>query len=182
MKRLIIASLLAGLTWNAQAALIFIGGGTLSGNQEVPPHANAGTGTAAVTVDDQGDRDPNTNLLSWDVTFSGLTSPIVAAHFHGPAQPGQNAAIQVPITDSLIGPPSTSGELQGSANIGAGDFQQLAHGLWYVNVHSSMFPAGETRAQITGTEQIPEPSSMALAGLALLALALPRRRSRLRAE
>ncbi|HZX30649.1 MAG TPA: CHRD domain-containing protein [Rhodocyclaceae bacterium] len=181
MKRLIIASLLVGLAASAQATVIFSGKGTLTGAQEVPPHMVPGMGTATVTVDNGNDLNPNTNRLSWDIIFSKLTTNITAAHFHGPAQPGMNAPIKVPITGSLLGAPGTSGELKGSANISAADFRQLTAGLWYANIHTVRYPDGEIRGQITGSApsgSVPEPSSMALLGLALAGLALPGLRNR----
>ena len=58
----------------------------LDGKSEVPPNASAGTGTADI------DYDPASKKLSWKVTYSGLSGPATAAHFHGPAEAGKNAA------------------------------------------------------------------------------------------
>ena len=37
--------------------------------------------------------DPATKELSWSGTFTGLTGPATAAHFHGPAEAGKNAGV-----------------------------------------------------------------------------------------
>ena len=49
---------------------------TLDAKSEVPPNASTGTGTADI------DYDPATKKLSWKVTYSGLSGPATAAHFH----------------------------------------------------------------------------------------------------
>ena len=67
---------------------------TLSGASEVPPTTSTGTGAATVTLDTA------TGKLSWDVTYSGLSGPAMAAHIHGPADPGQNAGVVVPFERS----------------------------------------------------------------------------------
>ena len=64
---------------------------TLSGASEVPPTTSAGTGAATATLDTA------TGKLVWDVTYSGLTGAALAAHIHGPADPGQNAGVMVPL-------------------------------------------------------------------------------------
>jgi CHRD domain-containing protein/PEP-CTERM motif-containing protein len=47
----------------------------------------------------------------------------------------------------------------------------LFSGILYMNVHTSTFPGGEIRGQLTLTG-VPEPSTMALTGLGAAALAL----------
>ena len=56
----------------------------LKGASEVPPNTTVGTGTVTATYD------PATKELSYSGSFSGLTGPVLAAHFHGPAEPGKN--------------------------------------------------------------------------------------------
>ncbi len=50
----------------------------LDGKTEVPPTTSAGTGTADI------DYDAASKKLSWKLTYSGLSGPATAAHFHGP--------------------------------------------------------------------------------------------------
>jgi hypothetical protein len=70
----------------------------LNGASEVPATTSAGTGTATATLDTA------TRKLSWDVTYSGLSGPAMAAHIHGPAAPGQNAPVVVPFRGNLASP------------------------------------------------------------------------------
>ena len=57
----------------------------LTGAQCVPPVDTSGTGTAEITYD------PATRVVTWNISYSGLSSPTTMAHFHGPAKQGQNA-------------------------------------------------------------------------------------------
>jgi hypothetical protein len=56
---------------------------TLDGKAQVPPNTSAATGTADL------DYDPASKKLSWKLSYSGLSGPATAAHFHGPAEAGQ---------------------------------------------------------------------------------------------
>ena len=107
---------------------------TLDGSQPVPPNGSAASGEGHVTLDTQ------TNLLTWFVTHQGLTGAHTASHFHGPALPGQNAGVQVGMG---VGNP-----LVGSAPITQQQANDLLAGLWYVNLHTTVFPAGEIRGQV----------------------------------
>ena len=109
----------------------------LAGSSEVPPTTSNASGTASATLNKQ------TNELSWTVTYSGLSGPATAAHFHGPAMPGQNAGVVVPITGSLVSP------IKGAAMLTALQAAEVTAGRWYVNVHTAANPNGEIRGQVT---------------------------------
>ena len=51
-----------------------------------------GTGLGTVSFDTV------TKVLSWSVTYSGLSGPCTAVHFHGPASAGVNANVVVAMT------------------------------------------------------------------------------------
>jgi CHRD domain len=65
---------------------------TMNGKSEVPANATAGTGTVTATYDTA------TKKLTWKGSYSGLTGPATAAHFHGPASVGKNAGVMIPIS------------------------------------------------------------------------------------
>src|SRR3979490_1063729 len=77
---------------------------TLDSKSEVPANTSAGNGTADI------DYDAATKKLSWKLTYSGLSGPATAAHFHGPAAAGANAGVAVAI-------PNTASGSEGSATL-----------------------------------------------------------------
>jgi CHRD domain len=109
----------------------------LDAKSEVPPNASAGTGTADI------DYDPATKKLSWKLTYTGLSGPATAAHFHGPAETGKNAGVAVAI------PGATSSPAEGSATLTDAQAADLEAGRYYVNVHTQANPGGEIRGQVT---------------------------------
>ena len=110
---------------------------TLSGAQEVPANASPARGTAEVQFSSV------TNVLTWKVSYTGLSGPVTGAHIHGPAAPGQNAGVVVPFSGELNGPSP-----RGQATITQAQYGDLAAGLWYVNIHTAQFPGGEIRGQL----------------------------------
>jgi hypothetical protein len=121
----------------AQAQGMIIGSlmsATLGGAKEVPPNSSTGSGVAAIKLD--GD------VLSWVITYSGMSGPVTNAHFHGPAAAGANAGVIVPFAGSLGSP------IAGSQKLTAAQIAGLRSGLWYVNLHSAAFPGGEIRGQV----------------------------------
>jgi len=109
----------------------------MTGAQETPANDSKGTGTVDATYD------AATKTLTWTVTYSGLTGPAAAAHFHGPAKVGVKAAPVVPITGDLKSP------IKGSATLTDQQAKDLDAGLLYFNIHSAKFPDGEIRGQLT---------------------------------
>ena len=110
----------------------------LNGTLEVPSNTSGAIGTVMVTLDQA------TRGILIDGTFSGLTSPVTAAHIHGPAPAGMNAAIIIPLT--ITG--TTSGTVTGTATMDQAQMDMMLSGQTYVNIHSSNYPAGEIRAQV----------------------------------
>lgn len=110
---------------------------SLNAKSEVPPNASAATGTANINYD------PATKKLSWTLTYSGLTGPATAAHFHGPAEAGKNAGVAVAIPNAGKSP------VEGSATLTAAQAADLVAGKYYVNVHTQANPGGEIRGQVT---------------------------------
>ena len=110
---------------------------TLDGKSEVPANTSAGTGSADV------DYDAATKKLTWKLTYSGLSGPATAAHFHGPAEAGKNAGVAVAI------PNATSSPVEGSATLTDAQAADLVAGKYYINIHTAANPGGEIRGQVT---------------------------------
>ena len=110
---------------------------TLDGKSEVPPTTGAGKGTADI------DYDAATKKLTWKVTYSGLSGPATAGHFHGPAEAGKNAGVAVAIPNIAASP------VDGSATLTDAQAADLMAGKYYVNIHTAANPGGEIRGQVT---------------------------------
>lgn len=111
----------------------------LSGDQQVPANPSTATGSCNIIL----------NELSGAVTvscmFNGLTTAAVAAHIHGLAPAGINAAVIVPLTASA----AINGTIVGDGVLDAAQMTGMIDGLTYVNLHTSQNPGGEIRGQIT---------------------------------
>ena len=86
--------------------------------------------------------DPATHVLTYNVTYEGLSGPAVAAHIHGPAAPGANGPPVVPFANA-------ASPITGTATLTDAQAADLAAGKWYVNVHTAANKGGEIRGQIT---------------------------------
>jgi CHRD domain-containing protein len=112
-------------------------GADLSARNEVPPNTSSGNGRADIRLD------TTSGNLSWTINYSGLTAPLSAAHFHGPAAAGANAGVIVPIANA-----GASAPLTGMATLSPTQVADVLAGRWYVNVHTSTNPGGEIRGQV----------------------------------
>lgn len=107
----------------------------MKGSNEVPPNTSPGSGTADATFD------TDSKLLTWTVTYSNLTGPVMGAHFHGPVEAGKNAGIVLPFK-------TVESPIQGSATLTDNQATDLLAGKWYANIHTSANPGGELRGQM----------------------------------
>jgi ABC-type phosphate/phosphonate transport system substrate-binding protein len=130
---------------------------TMNGVSENPANSSPGTGTFTATLDTV------TNVFTWDVVFSGLTSNVTAGHIHGPVEIASlNAGTTINFASSpgatfSIG--QTTGTAHGTATLTAataitaainGDSLKklLFAAKTYANVHTVNNPGGEIRGTI----------------------------------
>lgn len=161
---------------------------TLSGASEVPPNGSSGTGSVVLDIVDD-------LSMSLSVTFSGLTGTSTAAHIHN-APAGANGGVmtQLPLFDGFpLGVtagsyaktflldqlstwnPAFVTSSGGTALTAKATFlASLASGNAYFNLHSTAYPGGEIRGQLSA---IPLPPAIwfALVGIAALSIAGRRR-------
>jgi hypothetical protein len=106
----------------------------IDGAQEAPPSGSTATGIGSFTLD-------GAKMLNFNISFSGLLGTETAAHIHGPAGPGVNAGV-------VFGLPAGSPKVGAVGPLSPAQEADLNAGLYYVNIHSTMFPGGEIRGQI----------------------------------
>ena len=149
---------------------------TLSGAEEAPdPGDTDGAGTATVVL-----RSASSEVC-WELTASNITLPAAAAHIHEGAR-GVAGPVVVPLSA-----PDVTGAATGCVTADGALMTRImeAPANFYVNVHTSDFPAGAVRGQLAtspaaegGPAQPPAAPSMPNAGadagrwLALVGFAL----------
>lgn len=159
MKKLLFALLVVALPQLTWAQLVTFSA-TLTGSQETPPNSSPAMGWATATLD------TSTYAFDVDLTFAGLVATQTGAHLH---------RAPVGVAGPIVLPLPLGTDVHVSTTLTAQNAADLLAGLWYANVHSTVYPAGEIRGQLL---PVPEPSTYALAGVALLGAAVCLRRRR----
>ncbi|HEX6649554.1 MAG TPA: CHRD domain-containing protein, partial [Pyrinomonadaceae bacterium] len=130
---LFVVSLSNGAVYEIKSKPSLLFTATLTGAQETSPNNSSGTGSATLLLS------PDEKTARVSLTFASLSSAQTDAHIHGPAAPGISAPPVFPLP---------LGQLSDFAiTLTAAQVQDLKNGLFYVNVHSTNFPAGEIRGQ-----------------------------------
>ncbi len=99
--------------------------------------ASTGSGDGIATLDTK------TNELGYTINYKGLSGPPTMAHIHGPAEPGSNAGVVVPLTIA------NATQLAGTVTLTEAQVADLYAGRYYVNIHTDANKGGEIRGQLT---------------------------------
>ena len=182
MKKVVLTALTAGLALAVMIGAQTIGAGhgksrikadVLSGYQEVSATnaglSSKGTGEFKAEIDDDND------VITWELTYTGLAAQATQAHIHfgnrylsggvsvffcgAPPNtpcPLAPAGVTEPVTiTGTWTPASVVGPV--TQGIAAGEWDEfvaaIRAGMTYANIHNSVFPAGEIRAQVNNKGQ-----------------------------
>jgi len=134
---LFVVSLSNGAVYEIKSKPSLLFTAMLNGSQETPPNSSTAAGRAALLLS------PDEKSARLSLVFNELSSGQTDAHIHGPAPPGVSAPPVVPLP---------LGQLNDLAiTLTASQVQDLKNGLFYVNVHSANFTAGEIRGQFVSS-------------------------------
>lgn len=129
----ILALLVFSATTRAQSFTVY-----LNSAQEVPSNASTATGRGRIVLD------RTTNMITFTISFTGLSSAQTLSHIHSPAPIGVSTGVSVNF--GTVG--GTSGTISGTAAVTPTIIGHILSGQAYVNIHSTNFPGGEIRGQI----------------------------------
>jgi hypothetical protein len=103
---------------------------------EAQPSSRGPVGVADLTLDTES------KVLSWKVSYSGLSGPLIGAHFKAPPEPGSSIGATMDLAPPLTNPVISSTRLN---DIQIGD---LRAGLWSVNLLTAKNPHGEISGEL----------------------------------
>jgi glucose/arabinose dehydrogenase len=113
---------------------------TLTGAAEVPgPGDPDGSGTATVTLNPDGEE------VCWEIQVSDITLPATAAHIHEAP-----VGVAGPVVVTLSAP-DANGVASGCTTVASAEIMEILEHPeeYYVNVHTSDYPAGAVRGQLS---------------------------------
>ena len=120
----------------------------INGGQENPtPTTSSAFGVAHMTFNE------GTRMLCFSISYTGppsIPSGETRAHFHSPAAAGANAGVVFTISPIAEGGVTALGSPKNECVGPLSDDQEddLNDGLFYINIHSSVFGGGEIRGQV----------------------------------
>jgi hypothetical protein len=152
MKRLllpvVLAFILLAVPSAARADYYFLV--DLNGANEAPPNNETGTGAAVVIINDA------LTKIKVRASFSGLTGPAIAAHFHV-----GDVGVAGPVVLPFSNFPAVDSDPKYKITLKAADFQPggglqtfddainaFFAGRMYMNIHTAAHPGGEIRGQV----------------------------------
>ncbi len=127
----------------------------MSGAAEKPT-PNASTATGQFT----GVLDRTTRVLSYTVTYSGLSPVMGHVHRITPNVTNGTGPVEVPFP-SLGSPIISTVTLASQSRV-----DSMLNGFYYANLHTTAFPAGEIRGDIRPVDNIPVLLTAAMSGAA----------------
>jgi hypothetical protein len=107
----------------------------LNAGQEVPAVASTAIGNAHLYFENA------TQRLCFAIAYQGLSSAELFAHIHGPATPGAE-------NDVIFILPAGNPKSGCTDPLTKQQRGELNRNLWYINIHTNDFNAGEIRGQI----------------------------------
>lgn len=146
----------------------------LNGGNEVSANGSTATGGGVgvgIRYDDASNQ-LSVNAAYGLFGFSPLTGDYVMSHIHLGAA-GENGPVLVDLASIHIPVGPRSGIYSGNVTLSDAAESALFAGNLYMNIHSTAFPGGEIRGQLT---VVPEPGTVALGVLGLGALVWASRR------
>lgn len=140
LPRIVMGCWLACAAPAAQAEIYAYSAIPLTGSQDVPAIATTGYGWFTGIYNS----DTRTMTFTFNWTLGG-GAPLTLVHFHGPATTTENADVAIGIVGAAA---ANSGRHSGTVTLTAAQEADLLAGLWYINLHSTTYPAGEIRGQL----------------------------------